>query len=201
MLERPDLIIPFIVFCIVMFFTPGPNNAMLMASGLNYGLKKTVPHIMGVALGFAFLGLCISAGLGVIFIQFPIINTALKYLGAAYLLYLAWLIGTAKPGAPSGSRRSRPMTFLEAAGFQWINPKAWVMVVGAASTYGGMAKAPWNALLITVIYVLMGFASCYTWAGFGSYLQRWMHRPKIVRAFNIIMALSLVASIYPVFTE
>jgi threonine/homoserine/homoserine lactone efflux protein len=201
MFERPDLIIPFLVFCIVMSFTPGPNNAMLMASGLNYGLRKTVPHIFGVALGFGFLGFCVSAGLGMIFIQFPIIYTMLKYLGAVYLLYLAWLIGTTKPGASSGSRKSRPMTFLEAAAFQWVNPKGWVMVVGAASTYGDMAKAPWNAVLITAIFILMGFVSCYMWAGFGSYLQRWLHKPKAVRIFNIIMALLLVASIYPVFTE
>ena len=194
-----ELLLALAVFCIVTLFTPGPNNLMLMASGLNFGFKKAIPHLLGVVLGFSLMVLVVGLGLGAIFAARPELYVALKYAGAVYLLYLAWQIAASLP--PDARRRSSdpPIGFVKAAAFQWINPKAWVMAVGAISTYATVAPFPFNVIIISTLFCILGFASGSTWLGFGAVLQRALKDQRAVRAFNIVMALLLVASLYPIF--
>ena len=198
MIHELSLVLALATFCAVTLFTPGPNNLMLMASGLNFGFRRALPHLFGVALGFAVMVLGVGLGLGAVFSAYPAVYAVLKYCGAAYLLYLAWRIATAGSVEPGGEAAGRPMTFVEAAAFQWVNPKAWVMAVGATSTYAAVATFPVNVLLIATLFGSLGIASSGTWIGFGSALQRVLRNPKAVRVFNAVMALLLVASLYPI---
>lgn len=189
-----------IVFTVVTLFTPGPNNAMLMTTGLNFGFRRGQPHLWGVALGFGVMVLAVGLGLGAVFQAYPAAYVVLKYLGAAYLLYLAWQIATAGPvhtGEPGG----RPITFLQAAAFQWLNPKGWVMAVGAVSTYAAVAAFPFNMALMAALFGGLGMLSSATWLGFGSALQRLLRSPRAVRGVNIAMALLLVASLWPILAD
>ena len=143
---------PLTMFGIAMSFTPGPNNFMLMTSGLNFGFRRTLPHLFGVFHGFTLLTLCIGLGLGGLFTAFPILYTILKYAGAAYMLYLAWTIAMSDTKAKKTAARKRPFTFIEAAAFQWVNPKAWIAIVGAISTYASIAIYPLNAFIICGVF-------------------------------------------------
>src|SRR5258707_13651213 len=122
-----SLLIAFVLFASVMFFTPGPNNIMLLSSGLPYGFRPPIPHIMGITVGFAFMIGAVGLGLGTIFIAYPVLQTILKYAGVAYLIYLAAAIAMSKPVTPGQDNRRGPMTFWGAAMFQWRNGKGWVM--------------------------------------------------------------------------
>src|SRR6201996_2535632 len=134
-----SLLAAFILFAAVMFFTPGPNNIMVMSSGLTYGFRRTVPHIAGVVIGFAFMVGAVGLGFGTIFVAFPVLQTILKYAGAAYLVYLAVMIATAGPPRPGEASRG-PMTFWQAAMFQWVNVKGWVAIIGTITAYAAIAK-------------------------------------------------------------
>src|SRR6478672_6522848 len=196
-----SLLIAFILFATVMFFTPGPNNIMLLSSGLTYGFRPTIPHIMGITIGFAFMVGTVGLGLGTIFIAYPVLQTILKYAGAAYLIYLAVAIAISGK-APSGeSNRRGPMTFWGAAMFQWVNAKGWVMVIGTITAYAAIASFPWNIIIQTAISLVMGTLSTVAWALFGSALRPVLTSPRAVRAFNIVMAVLLLASLYPVFMD
>ena len=129
-----SLLGPLALFALVSSITPGPNNVMLATSGLNFGFRRTIPHLLGVSIGFTLMVFLVGVGLGSVFQQVPALYTVLKYAGAAYLLYLAWKIANAGE-MKDGVSRARPMTFLQAAAFQWVNPKAWVMAVGIIATY------------------------------------------------------------------
>jgi threonine/homoserine/homoserine lactone efflux protein len=189
-----------LLFVVVTSFTPGPNNAMLLATGLNFGFRRGQPHLWGVALGFTVMVLAVGLGVGAVFQAYPSVYTMLKYMGAAYLLYLAWHIATAGE-LKEGEARGRPITFLEAATFQWLNPKGWVMAIGAISTYAAVAAFPLNMLLIACLCGGVGVLSSVTWLGFGSALQRLLSNPRAVRAVNITMALLLVASLWPILAD
>ena len=197
----PSLIYAFLVFVAVMFFTPGPNNVMLLSSGLTYGFRRTLPHIAGVIIGGSFMIAAVGVGLGSVFVAYPVLKTILKYAGAAYLIYLA--IGIAMSGATKVDQDNRrgPMTFWGAAVFQWINIKAWVMVIGTITAYAAIAVFPWNIVIQTGISLLMGILATTTWALFGSSLRPILTSPNKVRVFNLVMALLLLASLYPVFTD
>lgn len=190
-----------LVFVIVTLFTPGPNNTMLMTSGLNFGFRRGLPHLWGVALGFAVMVLAVGVGLGAAFQAYPAAYTVLKYSGALYLLYLAWQIATAGPLEEGETARGRPITFAQGAAFQWLNPKGWVMAVGAVSTYAAVAAFPNNMLLIAFLFGTLGILSSATWLGFGTGLKRMLKSPRAVRAVNIAMALLLVASLWPVLAD
>ena len=194
------LFIAFVVFAAVMFFTPGPNNVMLLSSGLNYGFRRTLPHVLGIVIGFAFMVGAVGFGLGTIFISYPVLQTVLKYAGAAYLVYLAAVIAMSGPVAGQDNARG-PMTFLGAAMFQWVNVKGWVMVIGTITAYAAIASFPWNILIQVVISLWMGAMSCVAWALFGSALRPWLTSVRVVRVFNIVMAILLLASLFPVFME
>jgi threonine/homoserine/homoserine lactone efflux protein len=196
-----SLFVAFVVFATVMFFTPGPNNVMLLSSGLTYGFRRTLPHVAGITIGFAFMIGAVGLGLGTIFITYPVLQTILKYAGAAYLLYLAAAIAMSGPVTPGQDNRRRPMTFWGAAMFQWINVKGWVMVIGTITAYAGIASFPWNITIQVMLSLLLGAVSCSVWALFGTAFRPILSSPKAVRAFNIVMAALLLASLYPVFMD
>ena len=196
-----SLLIAFVLFAAVMSFTPGPNNIMLLSSGLTYGFRRTVPHVAGVTIGFAFMVGAVGVGLGAVFITYPVLQTILKYVGVAYLIYLAVAIAMSGPVAPGQDNGGRPMTFWGAAMFQWVNAKGWVMVIGAITTYAAIAAYPWNIVIQVGLSFILGALSCTTWALFGSSLRPILTSRSAVRAFNILMALLLLASLYPVFMD
>jgi threonine/homoserine/homoserine lactone efflux protein len=195
------LLIAFVVFATVMFFTPGPNNIMVLSSGLTYGFRRTVPHIAGISIGFAFMVGAVGFGFETIFLAYPVLQTILKYAGAAYLIYLAAVIAMSEPVTPGQDNRRGPMTFWGAAMFQWVNVKGWVMVMGTITAYAGIARFPWNIVIQVVLSLLLGVMSTSTWTLSGSSLRPLMTSPRAVRAFNIVMAVLLLASLYPVFMD
>jgi threonine/homoserine/homoserine lactone efflux protein len=196
-----SLLIAFVMFATVMFFTPGPNNIMLLSSGLTYGFRRTLPHVAGITVGVAFMIGTVGLGLGTIFIAWPVLQTILKYAGIAYLLYLAAAIATSGPVTSGQDNRRGPMTFWGAAMFQWINVKGWVMVIGSITAYAAIASFPWNIVIQVALCLLLGVLACSAWALFGSALRPLLTSPRAVRAFNIVMAVLLLASLYPVFMD
>jgi threonine/homoserine/homoserine lactone efflux protein len=195
------LLVAFVVFATVMFFTPGPNNIMVLSSGLTYGFRRTVRHIAGISIGFAFMVGAVGFGFETIFLAYPVLQTILKYAGAAYLIYLAAVIAMSEPVTPGQDNRRGPMTFWGAAMFQWVNVKGWVMVIGTITAYAGIARFPWNIVIQVVLSLLLGVMSTSTWTLSGSSLRPFMTSPRAVRAFNIVMAVLLLASLYPVFMD
>lgn len=196
-----QLTIAFVVFAVVAAFTPGPNNTMLLASGLNFGFRRTIPHVLGVAFGFGIVVLVAGFGLGAIFQAYPLLYAALKYGGAAYLLYLAWLIATSGAVSAKGEHRGKPLTFFGAALFQWVNVKGLVAAISSVAIYSAVAPYPWNMILLGAVFGFVGFLSAVTWALFGVGLSRVLSTPRAVRIFNVTMALLLVASLYPVLVD
>lgn len=179
--------------------TPGPNNLMLMASGTNFGLLPTVPHMAGVVLGFALMLLLVGLGLGAVFEAVPGAMLALKVVSTAYLLYLAWRIAMAEPPRiDQADGASRPFTFLQAAAFQWVNPKAWTMALTAVAVYVPHDDRVVGAAGVALVCAVVNVPSVAIWAAAGVQLRRLMHRPRAYRTFNIAAALLLVASLYPV---
>jgi threonine/homoserine/homoserine lactone efflux protein len=196
-----QLVLAFVAFAAAALFTPGPNNVMLMTSGLNFGFRRTLPHVAGVSIGFAVLVAATGIGLGAVFVALPWLQSVLKYAGAAYLAYLALVIARAKPADADAAGRGRPMTFVGAALFQWVNVKGWVIAVGTITAYAAIADYPWNVALQTLLLLTIGLASSMSWALFGSGLQSLLKSPRAVRVFNVVMALLLLASLYPVLRE
>jgi threonine/homoserine/homoserine lactone efflux protein len=195
-----QLLLAFVVFAAVMFFTPGPNNVMLLSSGLTYGFRRTLPHIAGIVIGMAFMISAVGVGLGTILVAYPVLQTILKYAGAAYLIYLAAVI--AMSGSPKpGEAGRKPMSFWGAAVFQWINVKGWVMVIGSITAYAAIAAFPWNIVIQTLIVLVVGVPTTVAWTLFGSALRPVLTSPLAVRAFNIVMAILLLASLIPVLLE
>jgi threonine/homoserine/homoserine lactone efflux protein len=196
-----SLLYAFIIFAVVMYFTPGPNNIMLLSSGLTYGFRRTIPHIAGITIGFAFMVGAVGLGLGTVFLAYPILPTILKYAGAAYLIYLAAVIAFSGPAKPGEAQGRGPMTFWGAAMFQWINAKGWVIVIGTITAYAAIAQFPLNIAIQTVISLIVGALSTVAWAVFGTALRPVLTSERLVRAFNILMAVLLLASLYPVLMD
>ncbi|MGN8200439.1 LysE family translocator [Salinisphaera sp. RV14] len=183
-------------FAFIVTFTPGPNNLMLAASAANFGMRRTTPHIWGVALGFPAMLLIIAFGLSFI-VQISVVNYGLRVLGIVYILYLAYRIATIK--YVRGTATARPLTFLNAAAFQWVNPKAWTQAAGSISAYLTVKDAAAiQTLLIAAIFVPIGIASSYTWAVFGEQIARLLNTEVRFRCFNFCMALVLVLAVVPV---
>ena len=192
------LLLALLGFALTTSITPGPNNAMLTASGANFGFRRAVPHMLGIILGFPAMVLAIGLGLGTVFSALPWLHLALKYVGAAYMLYLAWRIATAERG--KGAAAAKPISFFEAAGFQWVNPKAWIMAVGALAAYTAPEAPVWSeAARIAGAFVCTGIVSSALWCSFGVAIGRLLTSDRAFRLFNYAMALALVASLIPVF--
>ena len=194
-----DVLIALTVFASVMAFTPGPNNILVTASGVNFGFARTIPHLIGIDVGFVVLLAAFAAGLGVVFSAAPGLQLALKLAGAAYMLYLAWKVGTAKPQAETGGASAgRPMTFLQAAAFQWVNPKAVVAALSGVAVYMRPGHERQDFLIVLAVFAVTTVLSTATWAGFGVALRRWLRNPRHARLFNVAMAMLLVATIIPI---
>jgi threonine/homoserine/homoserine lactone efflux protein len=196
-----QLLFAFVVFAIVMFITPGPNNIMVLSSGLTHGFRRTVPHIAGITIGFAFMIAAVGLGFGTVFVAFPVLQTILKYAGAAYLVYLAAAIALSGPPKANAAAGRGPMTFWGAALFQWVNVKGWVMVIGTITAYAAIARFPWNIAIQTGLALVLGTISTSIWTWFGSALRPFLTSERAVRVFNIVMAILLLASLIPVFME
>lgn len=195
------------IFIAVLFFafsttiTPGPNNVMIMSSGVNYGIRASMPHFLGICLGFPVMVLLVGFGFGVVFEKFPNLHQLIKVAGVAYLLWLAWHIATAEPKAIEKGTR-KPFSFWQAALFQWVNAKAWMMASGAVAAYTTVTGNPVTEVLaITLAFLLMAFPCVGIWLLFGSLLRKVLSNALFQRIFNITMGLILVASIIPVLQE
>lgn len=183
-------------FAFVTSVTPGPNNLMLMASGTNYGFRRSVPHMLGIGIGFTLMVAVVGLGVMQIFDAFPVTHTILKYAGAAYLLWLAWKI--ARSEMPDTSRtRGRPMRFIEAALFQWVNPKAWQMVLTAITLYAP-DRSMVSVLFVAAVFGLINLPTISIWTILGLQMRRILSNRRRLIAFNWTMAFLLVATLIPV---
>jgi threonine/homoserine/homoserine lactone efflux protein len=192
-----DTIIAFLGFAFASSVTPGPNNMMLVASGVNFGVRRTLWHVAGINVGFPVMLLLTGLGLGQVFQRYPMIYTLMKVVGILYMLWLAWKIATSGPVKEGRAAAGKPMTFWQAAAFQWVNPKAWAMVMGAIAAYTVPENFVGSLLIITAIYALVGTPGSLVWAMFGAALRNWLRDPVKVRWFNLAMAALLVLSLYP----
>lgn len=186
------------VFCAISSITPGPNNLMLMNSGARFGLRRTLPHMIGVTGGFSFMVLLIAAGLGGVFQASPLLQQILRLVSIAYLLYLAVKIANAKPFSEGTSGGERPMTFLQAVAFQWVNPKAWSMAVTAAVVYAPTRDPLLAPPLTAGLFGAINLPCVGLWAILGTQLNRLLTSPLRYRLFNWIAAALLVATLYPI---
>lgn len=191
-----DLIPALAAFAFVSSITPGPNNLMLMASGANFGFRRTLPHMLGIGVGFSVMVLMVGAGLVQIFDAYPISHRILKAGSVLYLLYLAWKIAHAAP-MKTGAEKGRPMTFLQAAAFQWVNPKAWTMALTAVTVYTPDTTLAAIAL-VALVFGAINLPSVSSWTVLGQQMARLLTNAARLTAFNRIMATLLVASLYPV---
>jgi threonine/homoserine/homoserine lactone efflux protein len=198
----PDLLLALAGFAFVSSITPGPNNLMLLASGANFGVKRTLPHMLGISLGHMLMLVLVGSGLKQVFVVFPLAYTLLKIASVVYLLYLAWKIATnTRPPEARKSQNGKPFTFLQAAAFQWVNPKAWVMALTAYSTYAPADPDIGTVALVAGVFAMTNLPSITTWVILGREMARLLHTPQRLRAFNITAALLLVASLAPVLLQ
>lgn len=187
-------------FSVAMYITPGPNNVMVASSAANYGIRATLPHMLGIAFGFSLMLALVCAGLGSVLVTWPLLLPLFRWVGAAWLVWLAWQIASAPP--PGAGGRRRVLGFSGAAAFQWVNPKAWLIAVGAAGEY----LSPHQSLIVQlarifVVFLLVGMPCLLVWALLGSGAGRLLRSPVQLRAFNVAMALLLVLSLLPVLIE
>ena len=192
-----DILIALVGFAFASSVTPGPNNVMPMASGANYGLRRTVPHMLGISVGHAFMVFMVGVVLLGVFLAYPALNIVLKGVSAAYMLWLAWKIANAVP--PEMKQvTGKPFTFLQAAAFQWVNPKAWFMATTAISAYAPQDRGlVLGSLMVAGIFATTNLPAVTIWAWIGVQLRRWLGTARRLRVFNISMALLLVASLWP----
>lgn len=183
------------LYAFVSSATPGPNNLMLMASGANFGFLRTIPHMLGISIGFMVMLFSVGSGLVQIFDRFPVIYDVLKVASVIYMLWLAWKIANAAP-VTKNTEAGAPMTFLQAAAFQWVNPKAWGMALTAITVYVGDATIIWLAAA-AVLFSAVNLPSVSMWTIAGKQLQRFLTNPSRLRAYNWTMAALLIASLYP----
>ena len=195
------LYLAILLFAFAATITPGPNNIMIMTSGLNYGYRRSVPHLMGICLGFPAMVIMVGMGLGVVFEQYPITHSVIKVLGTIYLVYLSWLIASA-PVSSLENDSGHPLSFIGAVLFQWVNPKAWVMITGAIAAYTTPNEnLHIQVLTITSAFLLVAFPCVSAWLFFGVSLKRFLSNELYQRVFNIAMAILLLASIIPIIVE
>ncbi len=191
-----ELLTALLGFAFVTSVTPGPNNMMLLASGVNFGFRRTVPHMLGISVGHSLMVFLVGLGLAGVFKAWPPALLLLKVASVAYMLWLAWKIAHA--GAPGEGRvAAGPMTFLQAAAFQWVNPKAWAMALGAVSAYVPDPSVAAYAL-VAVVFAAVNLPSVSVWAGAGQVVRHWLEGPGRLFAFNWTMAGFLVLSLWPV---
>jgi threonine/homoserine/homoserine lactone efflux protein len=192
-----EVLLGLAVFALVSSITPGPNNLMLMASGANFGFRRTIPHMLGVGLGFTLMVLLVGVGVVQVFTLFPVTYLILKVVSVIYLVYLAWKIGSAAPLDTTTDAPGVPFTFVQAALFQWVNPKAWTMALTAITIYSPSRNVAAVAF-VAAVFGIVNLPCISLWTSLGQQLQRVLTSPMRLRVFNITMALLLVSSLYPV---
>lgn len=204
----PDALLAAGVFTVVSSITPGPNNTMLMASGVNFGFRRSLQHLLGVNFGFTFMVLCVGMGLHSVMDRVPQLYDVLRYGGSAYMLWIAWKLASARPQSPSKApvgqaeaKALQPMRFLGAAAFQWINPKGWVMAVTCMTTYLSPHAGLPEVAALALLFLVLGAPCSAFWVGFGQAMRGLLQNPLRLRIFNVTMALALVASLYPMLTN
>jgi threonine/homoserine/homoserine lactone efflux protein len=191
-----ELLAALIAFAFVSSITPGPNNLMLMASGANFGFRRTIAHMLGISLGHALMVFLVGLGIAGLFTAIPATKTVLKVVSVLYMLWLAFKVATSATPA-EGRAGGQPMTFLQAAAFQWVNPKAWYMAIFAITNYAANTSIAACAI-VAVVFACTNLPSVSVWAWMGQELRRWLTNPARLRAFNWTMAALLVASLIPV---
>ena len=200
-----DVLIAASLFSFVSSITPGPNNMMMLASGVNFGFRRSVPHWLGICGGFTFMLCAVGLGLHTLLSDHPALYDLLRYAGSAYLIWMAWRLATATAAPAASSSQeddspdntARPLGVLAAAAFQWVNPKAWVMAVTAMSAYLPAQAQPMDVLALALLFGVINLPCVACWAGGGAALRRFLQDPLRLRIFNISMALALLASLYP----
>lgn len=192
-----DTFLALLVYAFVTSVTPGPNNFMLLASGVNFGFTRTIPHMLGIGIGFLVLLLAVGFGLGAVLTAVPMLHNGLKVAGSVYLLYLAWKIASSRSMGGKGEERAQPMRFLDAAAFQWVNPKAWVMAVTAMAVYSNAERPFLSVVLVSVAFAVVNLPSVSVWAGFGTALRGFLSDPTRLKWFNIAMGVLLAATLWP----
>jgi threonine/homoserine/homoserine lactone efflux protein len=192
-----DLLLALVGFAFVTSVTPGPNNLMLITSGANFGFARTLPHMLGISIGHSVMVVLMGLGLAGLFQTLPALKLGLKILAIGYMLWLAWKIATADAPGEGRAGAAGPMTFLQAAAFQWVNPKAWAMALGAIAAYAGGGGIVAIGL-VAVVFALVNLPSVAVWAFAGDQLRHWLAVPARLRAFNWTMAVLLVLSLIPV---
>lgn len=196
-----DVLAGFVAFTFVASATPGPNNLMLMTSGVKFGFARTLPHLAGVVVGFSLMAALLGAGLDVVFQRVPQLMPVMRVAGALYMLWLAMKIAFAGPIHETGGG-GQPLGFLSAAAFQWVNPKAWVAILSALAAYASMTDVyAQSVALMVVLFTVINLPSAAAWTLFGAGLKRVLRNPRLVRPFNFVMAAILVASIAPILFE
>ncbi len=201
---QPEQLLPLIGFIIAMVATPGPNNLMLMAAGANFGFRRSLPHLLGISVGCQILLLAIALGLGKLFETYPQVVTVLRAAGSLFLLYMAWQLlrpaaGLGQSGA-AVAKEVRPLTFWQAALFQWINPKAWMMTITAVATFANPAQFVVSTLIIGMLFLVLGFPLISAWNVGGAALKHWLQQGRRLVRFNRVMAVLLIGSLYPLLT-
>ncbi len=194
-----ELLLALAAFAAVSTITPGPNNLMLMTSGINFGFARTVPHMLGVGVGFVLMIILVGLGIFQLLDALPGAQSAIRILSVLYLLYMAWMIATAKPALNGTSESSaKPFSFLQAAFFQWVNPKAWATALTAVSAYIPKAHPVTGLLIVALVFGSITLPTVMSWTMMGAKMRGFLSDPKKLRAFNISAALILVATLYPV---
>jgi threonine/homoserine/homoserine lactone efflux protein len=192
------MLISIVSFTLATVLTPGPNNIMMLSSGLTFGYKKTIPHMIGVAIGFPLMVIAVGLGIGVMFESFPIVYKVLKYIGISYLLWMAYKIATSNDSYENKTQNTKPFTFIQAALFQWLNPKAWIMAISSTTSFiVSNHNTTLQVLIIAFIYFLSGIISTNTWTLGGVFLNKFIKNKNSVKIFNITMALFIVLSVIP----
>ena len=191
-------LLPFLMFAIVASATPGPNNIMVLAAAATRGLKRTIPLVLGVTIGFGFMVAVVGVGLAAPLARFPHLHDAMRWIGAVWMLVLAWKIGRTPGMVLPGREAFAPLGFWGACAFQWINPKAWVLAVATAATYGVRGVDPFlQSLVLALVFILVSLPSVSGWALLGLGVGRFLATPRRMRIFNVIMGVLLAASVVP----
>jgi threonine/homoserine/homoserine lactone efflux protein len=195
-IEIPQLVVPLATVMFVMSITPGPNNIMVLSSGARFGVRHTLPHLMGITLGFIVLLATMYAGLASVVTRLPVLQSMLTVSCSAYLIWIAWkLLGARRKNANPEEHleRARPWRWFEAVAFQLVNPKGWGMAVSCAGlvTKQGMVSG-WGLALLIGAAVIINFPSVCLWAICGATVSRWLDTPLRFRIFNGAMALLLL---------
>lgn len=197
------MLLSLVTFTLSTVISPGPNNIMLLSSGLTFGYKKTIPHMFGIMIGFSIMVIIVGLGMGVVFERFPLIFTILKVIGVLYLFWMAYKIANNSSSYDVDTDlNGNPFTFLQAAAFQWVNPKAWIVAITAISVFVTSTQNSFiQVLTISFIYLLSSIVSTNIWALGGVVLKKFLKEEKSIKIFNISMASLLILSVIPFMFE